>query len=366
MKILLTYRDYFNDLPGGIERHIHQLAHGLKNSDHVEVSVGSAAYGSGTIDDDGVRVSMLRELARFQGVPLILGNARWMRQGGFDLIHLHSPNPAAEWAFLTGRTGAGGVATYHADIDRGSRLGRIYRPILRASYLRLGRIIVSSERLVDRSPFLASLPTEARRRIRVVPLAVDLGRFTPGEPREPIEIPTVLFVGRIRYYKGVDVLIEAMRDLPARLLVVGGGPLYEETIHLGQKRLGDRFEWTGPVPDAELPRIYRRADIFCLPSTSHAEAFGMATLEAMASGLPVITTEVGTATSLLNRHGETGLVVEPGSADSLRKALAALIRDVGMRSQMGRRSQEVASGFGVERMVRDVRAVYEEAVSKGA
>ena len=128
--------------------------------------------------------------------------------------------------------------------------------------------------------------------------------------------PLLLFVGRLRHYKGVNVLIEAMEQLPeATALIVGIGPMAEEwQQQAAAAGLNDRVHFLGEQPDPAVLALYHAADIFVLPSTNRAETFGIVQLEAMACGRPVICTELGTGTSYVNQNGVTGLVVPSNDA----------------------------------------------------
>ena len=128
--------------------------------------------------------------------------------------------------------------------------------------------------------------------------------------------------------------------------------------------VAERVGFLGDVPDTDLPRLYASADIFVLPASSRAEAFGMVLLEAMASGLPCITTEVGSGTSFVVRDGESGLVVPPENPAALENALQKLLENESLRKQMGKLGKErVRSEFSVEKMVSRVEAVYVEVLN---
>jgi rhamnosyl/mannosyltransferase len=147
----------------------------------------------------------------------------------------------------------------------------------------------------------------------------------------------VLFVGRLRAYKGLPHLLEALVHVDANLALVGDGPerrrLQRLTRRLG---LSDRVHFTGHLPDAALPAAYQAADLFVLPSHLPSEAFGLVMVEAMASGLPVVCTELGTGTSVVVRHGQTGLVVPPADPAALADALRHLLADDALRRRLGR------------------------------
>ena len=121
--------------------------------------------------------------------------------------------------------------------------------------------------------------------------------------------------------------------------------------------------FAGEVPDEDLPGCYHAADIFVLPANARAEAFGIVLLEAMASGLPCITTEVGTGTSWVVQDGVTGLVVPPRDPQALAGAIQALLDDPQRRAAMGHAARaRVEAEFTLERMIARVQAVYEKAL----
>jgi rhamnosyl/mannosyltransferase len=148
--------------------------------------------------------------------------------------------------------------------------------------------------------------------------------------------PVVLFLGRVAYYKGLDVLVRSMQGIEATCLIVGNGPLRGSLGQLvNELHLTQKIVFVGEVPDEERAAYYHAADLFVLASTSRAESFGIAMLESMACGTPAVSTELGTGTSWVNQHDETGLVVPPNDPTALSTAIRALLEDEGRRRQMG-------------------------------
>ena len=149
------------------------------------------------------------------------------------------------------------------------------------------------------------------------------------------EGPWLLFVGVLRYYKGLQYLLEAMPAIPARLMIVGDGPMGPDLRAQAQSLgLGDHVVFAGRVSDAELPGYYHAADIFILPASERSEAYGLVQVEAMASGLPVVCTELHTGTTFVNRHGESGLVVPPKDPAALASAIVTLLEDRALRQRL--------------------------------
>ena len=177
--------------------------------------------------------------------------------------------------------------------------------------------------------------------------------------------PWLLFVGVLRYYKGLNYLIDAMQQIPARLVIVGQGPeepaLREQVAQLG---LQDRIIFAGAVSDAELPAYYRLASLFCLPASERSEAFGLVQVEALASGLPIVCTELGTGTSYVNKDGESGLVVAPRDASVLPSAILRLLNDEALRRRLADGARQRAQLFTAEKMLAEIRAVYEDVLEQ--
>ena len=174
----------------------------------------------------------------------------------------------------------------------------------------------------------------------------------------------VLFVGRLVYYKGVDVLMRAMADVDADLVVIGDGPLEGELRALAQEvGIAARSTFLPPVSEAELAAWYHAADVFCLPSVARSEAFGLVQIEAHAAGTPVVSTNLPTGVPYANLDGVTGLIVPPGDATALADALRRLLADDDLRARLGAQARARAlSEFTIPRMVERTLQVYAEAV----
>ena len=363
MRILHVYKDYYPVL-GGIENHIRDLAEAQAAAGmDVAVLVCDPGRLAGVERRNGVKVLRAQRLATALSMPISVHQPKLLADHRADIVHVHSPYPLGEVSALAFRHGARLVLTHHSDVLRQRTALRLYAPLLRRVLRTADRIIATSPRYVETSPWLAGVAD----RCRVVPLGVDQDRFSPG-PREAREDAELLFVGRLRHYKGLDVLLRALQRLPGiQLRIVGEGPMAGAWRSLTQELgLLERVSFEDRIPDEALPGIYRRARVFVLPSTSRAEAFGTVLLEAMASGLPCITTELGTGTSWVVRHGETGLVVPAEDDGALRDAIARLIADPAMAAVMGTAGRRrIESCFTKATMVAGVTANYRELLGGG-
>lgn len=366
MNVLHIYKAY-PPVVGGIEHHLRLLAEAQarRNLD-VTVLVASAVGRASVQEENGVRVIRARSWGTVASAPLSPGLVNWVRRITPDVTHLQFPYPPGELAHRLFGRGRVTIVTYQSDIVRQRWLGKLYSPLIRRLLDDADRVLVTSPMYVQSSPYLRRMTKSCR----MVPLGIDPKPFQSVDPQRADQIrrregsPLVLFVGRLRYYKGVDVLIEAAPRIDARILVVGAGPMERQWRRLAAKSSAtSRIRFLGQVPDDELPLYYAAADVVVLPSSHRSEAFGQVLLEAMAAGRPVVSTELGTGTSFVNQHGETGMVVAVGDADALAEAVNTLLLDPERRRRMGTNGrQRVLEEFRVEQMVDRTIDVYREAL----
>lgn len=308
-------------------------------------------------------LSPINSVLRFGNAAWCPGIARMLDALHHDLVHLHWPfiggvAPVLAWRRRNPNRRL--IVQYHMDL-----LASGWRGIVFAAYQRitLPRVLRVADHVVVSSldyaqhgalaPFMEAL----RDRISEIPLGVDIERFAPSrrtnDDRSPFHAFFVGGLDRAHAFKGVPVLLSAIARVPElRLRIVGDGDLrsaYERRTHdLG---IADRVEFLGAVSDAELPEIYRSADVLVLPSTARSEAFGIVLLEAGASGIPVIASDLPGVRSVVV-DGATGLLVPPGDAAALAERLAMLARDHGRARRMGAAGRDrVVARYDWERVV---------------
>jgi rhamnosyl/mannosyltransferase len=368
MHILQIYKDYFPVL-GGIENHVRDLSEALAARGH-RITVLVTSLDRRTITEQpqpGLTVIKAARSLHLASTPLSLAMLQIAGSLRPDLAHLHFPYPPGDLAALAlpGRTPL--VVTYHSDIVRQRALLQAYRPLLELTLHRAARILPTSPNYLVSSPFLR----RHAARCAVVPLGIDADRFAHADPRQVAGIrarynaPLVLFVGRLRYYKGLHILLDAMPSVRGELLIGGGGPererLERQAAQLG---IAKRVHFLGDIPDEQLPGLFQAADVFVMPAHLRAEALGLAQIEALASGLPCVSTELGTGTSFANRHGTTGLVVPPGDAPALAAALNTLLADADLRRRFGAAGrQRVAELFTRTHMVDSIESIYRDVLT---
>jgi len=364
MKILHIYKDYYPVL-GGMENHIKLLAEGqVKQGLEVTVLVTNNSFRSVLQNINGVQVVKAGRLATIASTPLSLSLPLLLRQQRPDIAHLHFPYPVGELSYLLFGRASHMVITYHSDIVRQKGLLHLYRPFLWKVLYRADRIIATSPNYIESSPYLRPL----KHKCRVVPLSIEIERFLDADPSQVQQIramygsPLILFVGKLRYYKGLHYLLRAMPEIPGKLLIIGEGPMESDLRQLIiSLNLSGKVFFLGEVSDEELPAYYHACDVFVLPASERSEAFGTVQIEAMASGLPVVCTELGTGTSFVNVHGKTGLVVPARDSAVLATAILSLLGDEQLRQEMGRNARERAlQEFSLQTMVDRITKLYEE------
>jgi glycosyltransferase involved in cell wall biosynthesis len=355
-----------------MEQVVAQLAEGTVRAGH-EVRV-IAATGSGWARRErgqrltepphgGVVVVRLPTPRIIWSQPLPQGYFAAAR-GPADLVHLHHPHPLADAAFLAGPRRPL-VITHHADLRRRTAARVLYGPVLRAVLKRAAAVVAPTGTHLSISRELHGFEGKTR----VIPFGVDVQRFAPKPdvprparfPQDPA-VPVGLFVGRLLGYKGLHVLLDAVKGTDLHVVIVGGGPIRQE-LEQRIERLGlqARVILVGEVSDDELPCYYRAASYFVLPSVSVQEMFGVTLLEAMATERPVISTALPTGVREVNVPNLTGLEVPVGDATELRKAMRRLAEDGALRAKLGAAGrQRVLERFTLERMIHAHLSLYEE------
>ncbi|HXN91896.1 MAG TPA: glycosyltransferase family 4 protein [Candidatus Sulfotelmatobacter sp.] len=355
--------------PGGVNDHVRNLAIQLRRLGHearifapssrADVDFDSARfYRIGTpiaipVNDSVARITLSFHLAN--QVAAIIADER------FDVLHFHEPlMPALPMTMLRISTTAN-VGTFHAFAR--SNVGYYYgRPLLQPYLAHLHRgIAVSEPARSFVNKYFPDFP------LRVIPNGVDLDLFRPG--LAPIrhlrdENLNILFVGRLEKRKGLGDLLRAYRAMVprvprSRLIIVGDGPLRGSVESYVARHRLPNVVMAGYVPESVKPRYYNSADIFCAPATG-AESFGIVLLEALASGLPVVATEVPGYMSVLE-PGKDSVTVQPKNWRELAASLVILARDSDLRRRLADYAQHKAGRYAWDRVASEVVEVYHEA-----
>jgi len=367
MRVLHFFKTYWPDSFGGIERTIHAIAK------------GTAAYG---VDTEVLSLSREPDLnsVQFEGhwahkarLDMNVASTGFSREafGRFrelgreaDVIHFHFPWPFMDLVHFASRLDKPTVLTYHSDIVKQQTLLRLYRPLMRAFLRRMDRIVVTSPNYLESSPDLPDF----RAKTVVVPIGLDRASYPDADAerletwRQRLPKPFFLFVGVLRYYKGVHLLIEAAKRSGHPVVIVGGGPLDQELR--AQAAGADNVHFLGPLGDEDKVALLTLCRAVIFPSHLRSEAFGLSLVEGAMFAKPMISAEIGTGTSYVNLDGVTGLVIKPDDVGDLTAAMDRLIADPGQADAFGVAAKaRYEALFTMERMCASYVGIYREVIA---
>lgn len=359
----------------GIEAHVHDLMVALR-PDVSSTLVAATTDPSHPLRNQlaPYRVSAAHCYGAVASVPLAPGMyfnaARAVDRGEVDILHTHAPNPWGDLLAIRYRRSLPVVMTWHSDIVRQRRLMKLYGPIQRAALSASRCIMIPTPKHYESSSQLKSVDVE--KKIRIVPFGIDFDGLdrVPDTPL-PEDLQKriagrqiALTIGRHVSYKGYDNLVAAFQkvDESAVLLFVGDGPLTASLkLAVAERKLEQRILFLGRVEQELLVNLIRRSSVFCLPSVTQAEAFGLATAEAMSLGCPAIVCDLANGVNYLNRPDHTGLTVQVGDVPALGAAIDALIRNPVLAKKLGAQAREwVRSEFSPSAMKAATLRVYDE------
>jgi glycosyltransferase involved in cell wall biosynthesis len=364
---VLQLGKFYNPFLGGMETVLKEICESLAEQVHFEVVVANTRFRT---EHEGGKVPVTRvaSMGKLFSCSMAPSFPLWARRSDPDLIHVHLPNPLAEVAALLADRDIPVVAQFHSDVVRQRNLLRLYGPMLEAFYRRASCIVVPTSRHIEISRFVSKY----REKCRVVPFGIRISRFElPETSQKKVDelrdgLPSVLYVGRLVPYKGLEYLIRAMENIEARLRIIGTGPLERSLKNLAQARgVADRVQFLGEASAEDLVTHYHACDVFALPSITNAEMFGVVQLEAMACRKPVISTNLPTGVSWVNQHGKTGYIVPPGNVEELAQSTKLLMSNPQLRAEMGEAGRmRVEQHFTSTIMAAAMLQVYEEMLNQ--
>ncbi|RJQ78733.1 MAG: glycosyltransferase [Desulfobacteraceae bacterium] len=360
MKVLHIYKDFYPPIVGGIEGHINILARGLaKNKIDVSVLVSNTRNRIEKISFDGIQVIKAPEFGRIASAPINPNFPMLLKSfvRETDLFHFHLPNPTAVISWVISGIQKPYVASYHSDIVRQKRLYFFFKPFEKYFFSKVSRIIVASPRYLETSKILQKYKSKSS----IIPYGISIDRFNKVDHRcvkgikNQFKKPIILFIGKFRYYKGLPVLLESMQNVDAILVIIGSG-----NRELKEKyKCRDKAVFLGELNDNAVNAYLHACDILVLPSVKRSEAFGIVLLEAMACGKAVISTELGTGTSYVNLHYQTGIVVPANNRFELSEAMNKILRNADLRRSFGNNGRErVKKYFTDKKMISDTIDLY--------
>ena len=332
MLILHVFKTYYPDSFGGVERTIHAiakgaLAHGIQ-SNVLSLSCDPVAN---TVEFDGHRAHKAKLDLEFASTGFSRDALSKFKDlsAKADVVHYHFPWPFMDLLHVLHPPGKPTIVTYHSDIVKQKLLLQLYKPLMHRFLGSVDRIIATSPNYLESSEVLQRY----RAKTEVIPIGLDEADY----PRASEELkarwwlrfpkPFFLFVGVLRYYKGLHTLIEAAKDVDADILIAGEGPMEGELKAQADRAGLANVHFLGGVSDLDKAALLELCTAFVFPSHLRSEAYGLSLVEAAMFGKPMISCEIGSGTSFVNKNGETGLVVPPEDSSALSGAMSRCLTD---------------------------------------
>ena len=370
MKIALV-SPYDYPYPGGVTEHIHHLEMEFVRRGHVVKIIAPSSTSKHELSDNIYRIGGIVPVpvsGSIARITLSPGSYRWVKQilnrERFDIVHLHEPLMPVLCLVALRHSKSVNIGTFHA-YREGNFAYLAGKAVLKRFIGRLhGRIAVSppARELVNRY-----FPGD----YEIIPNGIDPDYFgSPNITPLPQFVDgklNVLFVGRMEKRKGLRYLLRSWgaisRQYPeTRLIVVGEGALRDECERYVSENHLANVVFVGFVTNAELPRYYRTAHIFCAPSTGF-ESQGIVLLEAMAAGRPIVASSIAGYASVIT-DGEQGWLVPPGDSISLAVAIGSLLGNEALRDRMGNAGRQTAQTYAWDKVASRVLSYYEDVTGR--
>jgi len=366
MKVLHFYKTYLPDTIGGVEQVINQIARGTEGMGvTTEVLTLSPNLGDSTIKIDGHLVHRCHTNFEIASTPFSIAafsQFRRMAQEA-DLIHYHFPYPFADILHFATRVNKPTLVSYHSDIVQQMRLLKLYKPLRNHFLSSIDHIVAASPNYLESSDVLSRL----KYKTSVIPYGLDKVSYPTASEntkalwRERLGPRFFLFIGVIRYYKGLHILVEAARNSHYPVVIGGAGPVEHELKLQAEKLDVQNVYFLGFLSEDDKVALLELCYALVFPSHLRSEAFGISLLEGAMYGKPLISCEIGTGTSFINIDRDTGLVVEPDNSSSFQDAMNYLWDNPKEALAMGRRAElRYWEMFTADQMARSYMGLYKQ------
>lgn len=364
IKVLHFYKTYYPDTFGGIEQVIYQLAEGC-----VEKGVSTEVLSVTPADKDSCEVISQHTAHKVRQDFSIASNPFSLRvikkfkelSEQADIIHYHFPWPYMDLVHFLSGVKKPTVVSYHSDIIRQKKLLRLYKPLMHLFLRKIDCIVATSPNYVATSDVLETF----KDKVTVIPIGLDKATYpVPEQSRldkwqRQIGQPFFLFIGTLRYYKGLHILLEAAVGADYPIVIVGAGPIENELRDQAQNLGLKNVHFLGALPDEDKTALLMLSYGIVFPSHLRSEAFGISLLEGAMYRKPMISSEIGTGTTFINIDNQTGLVIPPSDPSALREAMDKLWGNPQLAEQFGNKAYErYEEMFTSKQMVEEYTKIY--------
>ncbi len=340
LRVLHIYRTYFPETQGGGQEAIRQLALATRDLG-IENTIFTLARNPTPPEVVLPEGRLIRSRAWLEVASCDVGGRdSFLRcreaADQCDIIQIHFPWPFADLMLpFIRRRGQAVVVTYVSDIVRQKGLEHLYAPLRKQLLGHADSIVASSANYASSSDILK----QYEDKLDVIPHCLEDAPTSDPELLRHWEARLgnrfLLFVGVLRYYKGLSILLEAARHTKADIVILGEGPEGSKLRRAAQQMGLKNIHFVGALPDADKNALFSLCRAVVLPSHLRSEAFGMTLLEGARASKPLICCEIATGTTAINLHLETGLVVPPSDPASLAQAINRLMADDALSLKLG-------------------------------
>jgi rhamnosyl/mannosyltransferase len=370
MKVTHICKAYPPETIGGMEWVVKTVVEGIAAlGTNVEVICLSDSFGTRTESINGQKIYFFRTNFRFAGTPISASAALQVRRliENSDVVHYHFPYPFLDFIHFFSGIIQPSVVTYHSDIVRQKHLLRIYKPLMHRFLSSVTRIVATSPHYLETSELLSKY----RNKTSIIPIGLERLQYPAASEKRiaywkrRTEKKFFLFVGVLRYYKGLVVLLKAAKSSKYPVVIVGDGPLEKKLKGIVANERIRNVTFTGRISEEDKVALFFLSHAVILPSTVRAEAFGLSLLEGAMFGKPLISTEIGTGTSFINKDKKTGIVVPPDDPKALKSAMEFLWGHPHEAAAMGSQAKErYLNKFTAEKMTRSYIDLYGEITNR--
>lgn len=369
MKVLHFYKTYYPDSYGGVQQVIYQLTECA-----AELGVKSQVL---SLSSDGVRNNVVlgkhvthssKQAFEVASTGISWDVIRRFRQLAkeVDLIHYHFPWPYMDLVHFLSGIKKPTLVSYHSDIVKQRYLLQLYKPLMHLFLGRVDALVAASPAYIEHSRVLRRY----KKKTHIIPFGLNestyplAGEDKLDEWRDKLPGRFFLFIGALRYYKGLHFLLEAAHLNGLPVVIVGSGGV-EADLHYQTEQLKlEHVMFTGSLDDEDKAALLKLCTAFVFPSHLPSEAFGISLLEAAMYGKPLISCEIGTGTTFINIDGETGLAVPPADPDALNQAMVQLWDNPELCMKLGKKARErFEQHFTAEKMANSYVELYQQILS---
>jgi len=368
MRVLHFYKTIMPDSMGGAEQVINQIARGTVGLGvTVDVLTLSKLSNCQPIEYNGYMVHRCHTNFEIASTPFSASAFLKFRQLAkkADLVHYHFPYPFSDVLHFGTLVNKPTLVTYHSDIIRQNQLLKIYKPLQFKFLSSVDHIVATSPNYLKTSHVLDRF----KHKTSVIPIGLDK-KYYPEAISENLNYwrkrfgsRFFLFIGVLRYYKGLHILIEAARNSGYSFVIVGAGPIESELKEYAAKLRVINVHFVGFVSVDDKVALLSLCYAIIFPSHLRSEAFGASLLEGSMYRKPLISSEIGTGTCYVNVNKKTGIVVPPNDPIALRQAIDYLWDNPKKAVSMGKCAEaRYWKLFTGKKMVQDYYELYKKLI----